>query len=346
MKLLNLTKTFIITLCLLLSKETLLAQSCTQELNTAAAEYQDGQLQFVEKKAFKDCFRVGGYTDPEKIAARKLMVQVYIYEDRIPEAEDAMIKLLHDNPEHPIDEALDPYEFVHLYGKFRTKPIFRVGIRVGVTYSSMTVIDEFGMEDLGDSLGSSFTPRTGLAFGTYIDYNFWKNFEVSLGVSFAQKSVLFNNDLFSQTGANPFYSTTTYTDTYGFIDVPLVVKYNFTLSPKIVIYPYAGIVGNYLLSASRSGVREVVNPPSVNLKKFGIREKLNYSYTAGFGVKFRSSTNYITVDIGASKGGNNFVDPDGRYQSGDLVYRLGQVDGNMSLDHLTIVLTRKIHSRQ
>ena len=101
-----------------------------------------------------------------------------------------------------------------------------------------------------------------------------------------------------KTDFGSFYSTTSYTDTYNFIDVPLVLKYNWNVSPKLVVFPYAGVTGNYLLSASRSGRREVVTPPAVDLTKLGTngvssRETLNYTYNAGIGIKLRSNTDYF-----------------------------------------------------
>ncbi len=331
--------------CIILSNGTLWAQSCTQILQTATSDYAEGRLEFVDDNAFTDCFRAAGFAPAEKILARMLVAKVHIYKDRIPEAEEAIIQLLKDDKEHPIDEALDPHEFVYLYRKFRTKPIFRIGGGLAGTYSTMNVIDEFGVEDISgtegvDTLGFSFTPEIGIGGGVYIDYNFWKNFEVSLGVNFIAKSVSYKNDLYSQFSENhvdDFYSTTSYKDTYFFVDVPLKIKYNFNISPKFIIFPYGGIVGNYLLSASRSGRREVVTPSSVDLKN--IRETLNYSYTVGIGFKLRSNTNYFAFEVGAVKGGNNFVDPNGRYQNDDVLFRLGQVDDNQGLNHLNFMLS-------
>ena len=348
MKLLNLTKFSAVLLCLCLSLgASAQQQSCTQILNDANTRYSEGSLAFIEEQPFNDCFsRADGYSEEEKIAARKLVTKVHIYEDRIPEAEESMVQLLHDDPEHPIDEALDPYEFVYLYSKFRTKPIFRVGVRLGVTYSSMSVIDEFGIENLNDDAEGSFSPEIGITAGAYIDYNFWKNFEASLGVSYAQRSVSYKNDLYetlnSQNNTREVFSPTNYSDVYGFIDMPLVIKYNINLSPKFIIYPYGGAIGHMLISATRTGSRTVVTPPSEDLTALGdnmisARENFNYSYTAGLGFKLRSNTDYFTLEFGATMGGNNFTDPDGRYQSNTLLFGLGQVDGNQSLNYLSVM---------
>lgn len=345
----KLNRIVVLAFCPFLSQGVVWGQSCTQILNTATANYAEGILGFVDDESFTNCLnQADGFADAEQIAARVLVAKVHIYEDRIPEAEEAMIQLLHDDPEHSIDEALDPYEFVYLYGKFRTKPIFRIGFGLVGTYSTMNVIDEFGVEDISglegiDTLGFSFNPEIGIGGGVYIDYNFWKDFEISLGINFAAKAVSYNNDLYSQFSEDhldDFWSTTSYKDTYTFIDVPLKVKYNFNISPKSIIFPYVGVVGNYLLSASRSGSREVVTPPSVDLKN--ARESLNYSYTLGVGFKYKVNTNYFALEVGAVKGGNNFVDPDGRYQNDDVLFRLGQVDGNLGLNHLNVMFSYQL----
>lgn len=320
--------------------------NCTEVLQRADTRYANGDLTGLESnKDFQECFRNDGYSDAERIRARKLVALVHIYEDEIPLAEDAMIQLLDDDPEHPYDETLDPHEFIYLYSKFRTKPIFRYGFKIGATYSLVNVIDEFGTENLLDNLGGGFTGQMGFGGVVYIDYNFWNNFEVSLGAGISTRSVKYENDLFNQQTLDPndtLFSVTRYTDTYTFIDVPLVIKYNFNISPKIVIYPFIGVSGHYLLGAGRTGSREVATPGSVKLDDLGMREELNYSYTGGVGFKLRNKTNYITLELGANMGGNNFVDPNGRYQSNDLVFRLGQVDSNQSINYFTATLGYQI----
>lgn len=357
MKLLTVTKTLLI-LGFLLSSKIVWGQrpSCTQVLADANTQYSEGRLTFIEEDEFNGCFRADGYSKEERVAARRLVTLVHIYEDRIPEAEDAMVQLLNDDPEHPIDETLDPYEFVYLYNKFRTKPIFRVGFRLGATRSTYNLIDEFGVDQTGvdDQIRGELTPEIGLQGGVYIDYNFWNRFEASLGLSFAQRNVKYDNGLYpgaislttvDTTGevsaADDFYGPTSYTDNNSFLDLPLFIKYNIPLGQNFVVYPYGGVIGSFLISASRSGTRiggTAVNPGSINLKDVGLRESLNYSYTAGIGFKIRNGVDYFVIEGGYGIGGNNFVDPDGRYQNNDLIFRLGQIDGNQGIDFVSFTV--------
>ncbi|MEQ9425366.1 MAG: outer membrane beta-barrel protein [Cyclobacteriaceae bacterium] len=335
------------------SSSSIFGQSCAEALGQANTFYAEGNFDDLDRLVnttstdFYKCLNNEKgitFSDADMVSAKRLITLSHIYQDRKPDSEQAMIELLKEDPEHPLDSALDPGEFIYLYSQFRKDPIFRVGARVGVTYSTINLIDEFGVENLNDPLGSTFSARIGISAGLYIDYNVWDNLEISLGAGFSSRSVEYNNDLFpggSNSGdqadqTDVVFSPTGYIDTYSFIDVPLVAKYNFELNEKkLVIYPYGGVIGNLLLSASRSGARVSTNPGSIDLKNVGLREELNYTYTAGIGVKLRNNTDYITIEIGANKGGNNFVVPERRYRNQDLVFRLAQVDGNGGLDFLS-----------
>ena len=85
MKLLTVTNTFFILGCLLYSSMAW-GQSCTQVLADANTQYSEGRLTFIEEQEFNDCFRADGYSKEERVAARRLVTLVHIYEDRIPEA--------------------------------------------------------------------------------------------------------------------------------------------------------------------------------------------------------------------------------------------------------------------
>jgi hypothetical protein len=58
-------------------------------------------------------------------------------------ADDNMVQLLKADPEHAYDIIADPAEFIFLYNKFRTKPIFRVGVTVSNSITSTNVIRSF-----------------------------------------------------------------------------------------------------------------------------------------------------------------------------------------------------------
>ncbi len=77
----------------------------------------------------------------EKIRARKLLTKVYIFLDEEAKAEIAMVGLLKADPEHNLDQQLDPKELFFLMDHFRTDPIFRIAIKVGVNSS---IVNSFG----------------------------------------------------------------------------------------------------------------------------------------------------------------------------------------------------------
>src|SRR6185503_8750501 len=76
----------------------------------------------------------GGFTKEEKKETYRLLTLAYIYLEEPEKADQMMLELLKTDHFFEINPALDPAEFIALYKKHRTTPLFRVGAKFLVNY--------------------------------------------------------------------------------------------------------------------------------------------------------------------------------------------------------------------
>src|SRR5688572_25378458 len=130
------------------------AQDCAAVLRTVRATYEQGRL-YELPELMKKCLE-SGFSDAEKVEAYKILVLAYIYLEEPQKADDAMIQLLHADPIYkPV--GTDPAEFKNLFKKFRTKALFRIGLRLGPSTTGVSVSKNYSLfaESVGKGSYSS-----------------------------------------------------------------------------------------------------------------------------------------------------------------------------------------------
>lgn len=108
------------------------AQNCAENLQAAQSLYEAGDIHEVEDK-LSGCLSRDKLTKEELVVAYRLLSLCYLQLNEPEQADKAMLGLLAANPEYIINEAVDPIEFINLYKTFRTRPIFRIGLRGGLS---------------------------------------------------------------------------------------------------------------------------------------------------------------------------------------------------------------------
>ena len=142
------------------------------DLSQANDDFERGNLAEIPNK-LKPGIDNKGFTKEERIRVRRLLTMVYLFSDNEPAAEIELIKLLKEEPEHPINELTDPEEFKFLYRKFRTRPIFRISVNFGLNKTRPNTIDLFATTDLTNAdnaieSGELFSPKIGVQYGLTI----------------------------------------------------------------------------------------------------------------------------------------------------------------------------------
>jgi hypothetical protein len=116
------------------------AQNCTQTLRTARTTYDQGRLQEIPT-ILEACFSKNEWDQSQRVEAYRILVLTYIYLEEPAKADEAMLNILHTDNFFEPNPASDPVEFQMLYKKFRTKPLFKLGLKFGVNTNHIDVIE-------------------------------------------------------------------------------------------------------------------------------------------------------------------------------------------------------------
>ena len=344
------------------------AQTWTQKLLIAERDYDAGRLVNIVDNisgGFEKSLGEKGYTREEKIRALKLITKVYIFMDNESKSDEYMIKLLRADKEHNLDPKVDPAELYDLYRKFRSQPIFRIGLRVGVNKSYPNIINTFGTGNTGivskiyNGVGESPNEASvngGSGTGFFINamaerYLDW-GLEVGLGLEFRNSQYSVDNyitygDSLQVNGISEIAQfavlSTMVTHQQSFFRVPLLLRYNFKYDSDNSFVPYiaAGASYDYLLDAkylegNRTGGTEYKFDSDLSLKDLDLIAKNNFSVFACLGLKMRIKTHFLTLEAKFNKALLNYINPNNRWSNNPLsTYDLAFVEDDFSLDILS-----------
>lgn len=262
---------------------------CSQNLIDAQALFAAGKLNQVEAK-LQGCLadKKGGFTKDERIQAFKLLSVTYTYLEEYAKADEAVLNLLRTENEYTVNPEIDPTEFIRLYQKFRTYPIFQVGIHGSLAIPNFTfgyTYENSGMETNAGEFKWNIGFSAGLDFEIplrTIDERF------ILCPSVIYSNLSYTETLSPQTGANTI-GTVSGTEVESRVGVPVLGRYNFRnrAGQKYIPFVEGGGVVSYLISAEftqPSGLiaNNFVQPAPIDFKVN--RNMLNYGAVIGGGV--------------------------------------------------------------
>ena len=132
-------------------------------------------------------------------------------------------------------------------------------------------------------------------------------------------------------------------NTQSYIRLPVYLRYTYNHSQRVGVKPYLFIGGSfdYLLTARYSDAsREGGAPFSLDqddgdLTAFDQVSEINFSFTGGFGVKLPVKTHFFTAELRYDKSFVNYIKSENRYNNQAIVFDLGHVEDNLTLDFVT-----------
>ncbi|CAA6810838.1 MAG: Unknown protein [uncultured Aureispira sp.] len=203
------------------------------------------------------------------------------------------------------------------------------------------------------------------------------NFDLTVDATFAYRTYAFGDSMYiSANRANPtglitselnkedllLYSNLQFKENQFWIDIPLMLRYNVTKFKGLLPYVYAGVAANFLLHADLTDVSRRTTPEGIRAELGGqstnsasivisgegtegtdeyrpsLRTKVNVSFVAGAGIKFRLGRNFLYADFRYSRMFLNNVNLDNRYSNSELVYYHGHVDNDFRTDNFALTV--------
>lgn len=308
---------------------------CEQTLSMATEEFNSGRFYGIPAM-LKPCID-GGFGREQRQRAYLLLAQTYLILDDPISAENSYLEILRANPEFEADTALHPIDLVYLSKKFTADPIFSLFLRVGGNTSPVRVIHT--INPWGSEISNDYKLRLGVQVGGGVDWNITRELALTaefnaLTASYRKNQIRANQDELQYIG-NQFWMM-----------IPISVKYSDSKG-KIRPYGYSGLAFQWLVSERgrvTSVKTDVINDgtPQSNTRESpvltmtGFRNKVNYSFFVGGGVRYKRGLDYFFADLRYSFGLSNIVVPTSTYGQQTPMIELGHVDDFFRIDNLAI----------
>jgi len=308
--------------------------SCSQVLKKAQATFEQGRIYEIEKM-IKPCMEEG-FTKDEMIAAWKLLSLTYLYSNEKEKSENAMQQFLKLDPEYEINEALDPAEFINLYNRYRTTPIYILGIKGGGNITQINVLNTYSLaafEPGSEKYTGSYEDKPGFQFGLFAQRPISKRFTIAGSLNFLRQSYLFKYDkLFD-------YESLDFKEDFSCISLPLSLNLKFGNNKKLIPAIYLGCIPAFRAKSTSkvsridllAGKRTEVSNETINTKN--LRKNVSFMAMGGVELKIKNviGRGYLLFDFRYSYSLNNIVKKENRFSDNNLLYNYMYVDNDFKL---------------
>jgi hypothetical protein len=303
--------------------------SCTQTLRAARSTYDQGRLHDLPS-LLEGCIK-SGFTKQEQVEAYKLLTLAYIYLEEPTKADEAMLNLLKTDNYFEINTTTDPAEFIALYKTFRTKPIYRLGGKIGANASQPNVVEAVE----ANSGESKYNYQVGFQLHITAEIPLTDRLTLNPALGIQQKTFGYKNTVnFTDTAF-----TTTASEKQSWISLPVSLQYQFTNS-KLNPYISLGVQGDYLLNASIEGERQRKGYQLIESKSFDLdpqRKKFNLSVIAAAGAHIKFGGGFIVTEVQFAYGLSQLNSKESAFNiDNNLVFQYGYADSIYKLNSLSV----------
>jgi hypothetical protein len=327
-------KAVLLALFLLFTSSSLKSQTdCSLVLENAEKLFEQGIIEEIPS-LLSDCIK-SGLNSAERERAQKLIILSYLFDNRIQQAENAMVEFLRINPEYSIQSG-DPAEFTSLFSRFRTFPYLSLGAFLGGNLTSATILTSYGPFDHNTGEGH-YSPLPEMQIGAAAFVFLTNRLELILESIYTRNSFSYTN---LQYGFAEIYRN----ETHQKIEIPLSISYDL---PGERWHPYFRIGASYglILTAHTSYRRSHMNngPGSLSplqSSNLNIRDRRNTSTLNGImgaGIKYQITRGFIFFDLRYSYGLSQLVTAENRWDQ-ETVFRYYYADGDFVTDNLSFSL--------
>lgn len=318
--------TILILLTFILTTKSLAQTACTATLDLARTVFDDGRIH--ELESLMETCLVSGFSPAEKTEALRLLILAHIYLEEPEKSDVRMLELLKHDHEYQVNAALDPTEFINLHKTFKTKPMFSVGIKLGVNNVIINPTEVNGTYNLRGER-HEYTSLIGIKGGITFEYQLndflTLNPELFFITQKFEKS--FVESIFA--GAN-VKAVSLIEEDQTWFQLPVSVQYKITES---LVNPYvsAGFALDFLSTSETAGDATKVKItrqegeegalPELILSKISLtevideRNKVNLSAFIGAGIKLRIGEGYLNAHLRFHYGITNAVKDGVAYNS-------------------------------
>lgn len=323
--------------------------NCTQVLRLIRTTYEQGRLHELPSIA-EGCLAAPkgkGFSDEEKKEAYRILTLAYIYLEEPEKADEMMLKFLENEHFYVLNSSVDPAEFIALYKKFRTEPVFRYGFKLGLNLTQPTALQ---YHNVGSTAGGQGKYGLSSSFNVFLMFEkdiINKNFVFAPEIGYVARSYSYNNGSLAKSdkSVDSTISNQQFAIKQAWLDLNAIVQYKFENTLDRQTYVGIGPGLSYLLSSSNQPTTFLgtgangytVTGPAIDDKKS--YNSLVYSINVVAGTKVRFGGLYGHVDLRYQIGLSNVVNSSSRtnaelgfdYQGQYNDYRMSNVMFNVGV---------------
>jgi hypothetical protein len=312
----------------------LMAQDdCALRLLDAQEKYSIGQIEKIPE-LLVECLK-SGFTREEKIAAYKILISAYIFDDNHATAEIHMMEFLSKFPDYN-PSAADPSVFINLMDEYDNNPRYHFGIKGGLNISSARVLNYHGVHNLNAISGVYSTGGAGFQTGFIVSKVIANIFEAAIEPGFMQRKFEYN--------LKPFpFAQVNYNETQDIVLLPITFTYKYSVK-KSEAYLKTGLCPIFLLSGKTSAIRSYTETGNslfneIESPEFDIihkRKSMNSSLLLGGGFRVKIPSGFFFLEASYLRSLFNEAKRNGSPANDDLSLIYFYVDDDFALDNIAL----------
>lgn len=271
------------------------SSSCAEKLKTAQTLFDKGQVELVPAM-LEECMK-SGFTREESLSAYKLLIQSFLFEEKIEKADSAMLAFLKKNPEYEIS-ATDHSSFVNLFNSFNVKPVVQLAFHIG---SNVPFVSFVGFKTTSPEKAKNSYSIKPINLFISGEAKFELNKKLDINIEAGYSQLAFTNT------ENRGFEIVNYTETQRRIELPVTVTYDFKSFGKFTPYARFGAGPALLLGSLAKASIDAIDVngtphPQQELDRKDARPAMDIFIQLGGGVKFKTRGGFITAEIRSNIG--------------------------------------------
>jgi hypothetical protein len=271
--------------------------TCAENLRNAQTLFDNGQVEQIPA-TLKECLR-SGFKKEEELAAYKLIIQTYLFQDRSDLADSAMLSFLKKNPEYQLSPT-DHSSFVHLYNNFDVKPVIQLVIHVGTSVPFVAFVDQKSVSV--EPVESSYSSNALNIFASIeAKFAISPKMELNIEGGYSQMSFINEENLYD-------FIQVKYSEIQHRIEVPVTASYNIINFGKFTAYARAGAGASFNLASDANAWKNELGNidftplTSAVISRMDSRIKMDLFIQAGGGIKLKIPKGYLNFEIRTNLG--------------------------------------------
>jgi hypothetical protein len=309
--------------------------NCAQTLRLARSTYDQGRLHELPT-LMDECLKKsgdnGGFTKQQRVEAYQLLTLAYIFLEEPEKADETMLLLLRTDPYFKPNKDVDPAEFIALYRTFRTRPVYRLGVKFNL-HSTQPNVMEFN--PIANGTGK-YKHQFGYSGGGVGEIPLTEDLTLNAELHYTLKSFSYEFQSKNPGETSP-YATTSGQEKQTMVSLPILVQYRIKenrLNPFVT----GGFSTDYLFDSSISGEEKRIKAQGIESQTFDVtpqRQKINISLLAGAGFKLFVAGGFIVTEVKYGYGLTRVNSSSTLLANQPLLFNYSYVDGVFKLNSLS-----------